>query len=116
MLLNELVLVVGIIGSLVFSLAAFFNWKVYKRLKESKEQTLEYFFLRDQILVWMKALVLANVIFVVGVIFSLIGIWRGIDILIGSVMVASAVLIVAHMGFFLALFIYTHPKGMERFR
>jgi len=115
MLLTDLVFAVGISGFLAFSLTAFFNLKVYKRMKDSKEQTLEYFLLREQIISWMKILVLGNILFVLSVILSLIGLWRGIEILTASVMVGSIVIFIAYMGFFLSLFIYTHPKGMERF-
>ena len=115
MLLDNLVFYVGLIGFFAFSITAIFNWKVYKRMKEDQEQTLEYFMLRDQIIGSMKSFVVASILFVLGVISSLVGIWTGKEAIASAALIASSLLIIAYMGFFLALFIYTHPKGKERF-
>lgn len=108
--MSQVVTALGVLGTLAFGITTYLNYKVVKRLKENKETTIEMFFLRPQIKNGLKRLLASISIFAVSATVSIIGVQNQNIVLAQGIRVGSAILFLAYMSFFYALYRSTQFK------
>lgn len=105
----------ALIGLVAFAATAYINYMIYRRMLNDKELTIEYIFLRDPIRTALKALIVANLIFMISSGVTIIGFYMNNIIISQAFRVGSAALFIAYMSFFLSIYIWTQPEGLENF-
>lgn len=103
----------GLIGVIAFSITSYLNYRVYSRMKRDKELTIEFMFLRDQIQTALRALIIANLLFLASSGITIIGVYINNLVISQAFRLGSAALFIAYMSFFLAIYIWTLPEGLK---
>lgn len=109
--MSKAVTLLALVGTLTFGMTTYFNYRVYKRLEEDRETTIEMFFLRSEIRGSLKRLLVAILIFGVSGTVSIIGLRMENIVVAQGIRIGSAALFVAYMMFFLTLYLSTNPRS-----
>jgi hypothetical protein len=105
----------GLIGLAAFTATAYLNYRIYQRMLNEKELTIEYIFLRDPIRTALKSLIVANLIFIISSGITILGFYMKNILISQAFRVGSAALFGAYMTFFLSIYIWTRPEGLKSF-
>lgn len=112
--MSKAVTLLALIGTLTFGMTTYFNYRVYRRLEEDRDTTIEMFFLRSEIKNSLKKLLVAILLFGISATVSIIGLRMENIVLAQGIRIGSVALFVAYMMFFLTLYLSTNPRSSFR--
>jgi len=112
MQLSDPLTLLAVIGLTAFALASYFNYKVYRRLKNEGETTIEYLLIRSEIKKALELLVASILIFLLSTLVTVLAIETERILLSQIIRAGSAVMFISYTGFFAVLAIYTRPEKL----
>lgn len=113
MALTDPLTILGMVGMLTFAVTAYFNYRIFQRLKEEGDTTLEYLFLRKEIRIGLQLLIGSLILFLISSLTTVIAYEIGMEKLEPAIRVGSAFLFIGYTSFFILLEKYTRPQAIK---
>jgi len=116
MLSDNPLTVLSLTGLMAFSATSYFNYIVYRRLRDNGDTTIEYLLVRNKIKQAFELLITATLFFLASTLVTVAAVEIEMLVLSQSIRIGSALLFIAYTVFFATLAIYTRPEKLKNLR